>query len=369
MDSNCLLISTRKGLFVATRAAGGVPTWQLDGPHFAGEPVSFTLVDPRDGRWYAALRLGHFGIKLKMSADRGASWHDLTAPAFPKKPDSGPWADDTTPWSVDLIWSLAAGGADRPGELWAGCLPAGLFRSLDAGRGWQLIEPLWFNEKRRDWFGGGYDHAGIHSIIVDPRDSRHLTVAISSGGIWESHDDAASWNLIGHGQVADFMPEGARDDPNVQDPHRLDPCAAQPEVMWVQHHCGIFRSIDGGHRFEQLTPPAGYPFGFAVAADPHNPLRAWFVPATSDSRRYAVDGALCVMRTDDGGQTFELFRAGLPQRQAWQLVYRHALAVDATGRTLAMASTTGTVWTSDDAGEHWQTLDGQLPPVAAVSWA
>lgn len=365
--SATLLMSTRKGLFVADRG-GASAAWRVSGPHFAGEPVTYALVDARDGHWYCALRLGHFGVKLKCSVDRGHSWQDLTAPAFPPKPASGPWASDQTPWSVDLIWTLAAGGADRPDVLWAGCLPAGLFRSNDAGRSWQLIEPLWLNEKRLGWFGGGYDHAAIHSIVVDPRDSRHVTVAISCGGIWESRDDGASWALIGRGQVATYVPEGAAQDLNTQDPHRFDTCPSSPDVAWVQHHCGVFRSVNGGHDFDQLCPPTGYDFGFAVAADPLNPLRAWFVPAVSDAKRYAVDAALCVMRTDDGGRTFQFFRAGLPQKQAWQLVYRHALIVDATGRSLAMASTTGAVWTSDDAGEHWQALEGQFPPVAALAW-
>ena len=96
------------------------------------------------------------------------------------------------------------------------------------------------------------------------------------------------------------------------------------------------------------------------------------VPAVSDANRYAIDGAMCVCRTDDGGQTWQQFRSGLPQHHAYHLVYRHGLALaPATGgeRTLAMASTTGGVWISDDAGEAWSTLDASLPPVAAVTWA
>lgn len=363
-----LLLSTRKGLFVAQRGGASAAAWRITGPHFAGEPVTFTYVDPRSGHWYSALRLGHFGVKLKRSPDRGASWQDLAAPALPAKPSSGPWAADPTPWSVDLVWTVTAGGADRPGVLWAGCLPAGLFRSADDGQSWQLIESLWFNEQRLGWFGGGYDHAAIHSIVVDPRDSSHITVAISCGGIWDSRDDGATWTLIGRGQIATYVPEGASQDLNTQDPHRLDICAARPDVVWVQHHCGVFRSVNGALDFEPLQPPAGYDFGFAVAADPTNPERAWFVPADSDAKRYAIDGALCVMRTDDGGRSFRLFRAGLPQQQAWQLVYRHALVVDSEGQSLAMASTTGSVWTSDDAGEHWQVLEGLFPPVAALAW-
>lgn len=125
-----LWIGTRKGLFIAHRGDSG---WRLGKPHFAGEPVTQVLVDPYDGAWYAALRLGHFGIKLRKSLDRGASWQEMAAPAFPPKPTEGPWKDDATPWTVDQVWALEA---SPDGRLWAGCLPAGLFSSRDGGASW-----------------------------------------------------------------------------------------------------------------------------------------------------------------------------------------------------------------------------------------
>jgi photosystem II stability/assembly factor-like uncharacterized protein len=79
--------------------------------------------------------------------------------------------------------------------------------------------------------------------------------------------------------------------------------------------------------------------------------------------------ALCVTRTRDGGQSFEVLREGLPQTDCFDLVYRHALAVADDGSTLAMASTTGGVWTSDNAGEEWTQLEMRLPPVYSVRFA
>ena len=155
-------------------------------------------------------------------------------------------------------------GAD--GRLWAGCLPAGLFTSTDGGAGWQLVESLWLRPERREWFGGGYDHAGIHSILVDPRDASHITVAISCGGVWQTRDGGASWTNTSAGMVADFMPPERREDPNIQDPHRIVQCLAHPDVLWCQHHGGIFRSIDGGHSWEATARPQPSGFGFAVAA-------------------------------------------------------------------------------------------------------
>ncbi|APW36558.1 sialidase [Rhodoferax koreense] len=361
-----LLVATRKGL-LTVRQDGNA--WSIDALFFPGEPVSQVLADPRDGAWYAALRLGHFGVKLHKSLDRGASWTEIAAPAFPPKPDSGPLADDPTPWSVDMVWSLAAGGADEPGTLWAGCLPAGLFKSEDGGTSWVLNEALWQQPGRRQWMGGGYDQAGMHSVVVDPRDARHITVAISCGGVWQTRDGGASWVLSAAGMRADYMPADSADDQNAQDPHRMVQCAAAPDHLWVQHHCGIYRSTDGARSWQAIAAPVPSGFGFAVACDPRDPDRAWFVPAKVDACRIPVDGRMVVTRTDDGGKTFRAFGAGLPQQHAFQLVYRHALEVAADGRTLAMASTTGGLWLSGDAGEHWHCVSNDLAPVAALAFA
>jgi hypothetical protein len=363
MQMHTLLIGTRKGLVVVR---GQQDDWRIESLHFAGEPVTQVLADPRDGAWYGALRLGHFGVKLHKSLDRGAHWQEVAAPAFPPKPTEGPWADDPTPWSVDLVWELAAGGADAPGELWAGCIPAGLFRSRDGGASWQLVSSLWEQPGRREWFGGGYDHAGVHSVLVDPRDARHLTVAISCGGVWQSFDAGAHWALTARGMHADFMPEERTEDGNIQDPHCMVQCAAAPDVMWVQHHCGIYRSTDGAQHWQPIAAPAPSGFSFAVACDPSNPQRAWFAPAQADAMRIPVDGRMVVTRTDDGGASFQAFGDGLPQSHAFHLVYRHGLAVAPDGRTLAMASTTGGLWVSSDAGERWVCVSRDLAPVAVV---
>ncbi|HJZ54012.1 MAG TPA: hypothetical protein VKE74_03600, partial [Gemmataceae bacterium] len=67
--------------------------------------------------------------------------------------------------------------------------------------------------------------------------------------------------------------------------------------------------------------------------------------------------------------TFEVLRDGLPQEHCYDLVYRHALAIDETGRRLAIGSTTGGLWVSEDGGDHWQAPPVRLPPVHAVRFA
>jgi hypothetical protein len=63
------------------------------------------------------------------------------------------------------------------------------------------------------------------------------------------------------------------------------------------------------------------------------------------------EGKLVVTRTRDGGKSFEVLSKGLPQSHAYDVVYRHALALDATGERLAFGSTTGGLWVSEDQGD------------------
>ena len=66
--SDTLYAATRKGLFTLEPANG---SWRSRGLAFTGEPVTALLPDGRDGTLYAALNLGHFGIKLHRSDDDG----------------------------------------------------------------------------------------------------------------------------------------------------------------------------------------------------------------------------------------------------------------------------------------------------------
>lgn len=357
--SDILHVATRKGLVSFERAASG---WTASPPAFIGQPVSAILADARDGALYAALRLGHFGVKLHRSDDAGATWREIAAPAFP----SLETPDDKAP-AVDMIWTLVASGADRPGTLWAGTTPGGLFKSTDRGESWSLVESLWNRPERADWMGGGYDLPGIHSVLVDPRDSKSLTVGVSTGGVWRSADGGATWRLTGKGLRAEYMPPDMAFDLKVQDVHRLSACAAAPDTVWCQHHNGMFRSTDGGETFTEIKDVKPAVFGFAVGAHPTDPQTAWFVPAVKDELRIPVDCKLVVTKTTDGGKTFAAHADGLPE-VSYDLIYRHCLDVNGDGTRIAVGSTTGNLWVSDDAGRRWSQIHGHLSPIAAVAF-
>ena len=152
-------------------------------------------------------------------------------------------------WSTARIWTLEAGGHDEPGVIWSGTLPGGLFRSTDRGQSWEMIRALWDHPKRKQWMGGGADLPGIHSICVDPHNSRRVWAAVSTGGIWFTEDAGASWAQRGEGMRAEHVP---------------------PELVWVAEVESGFnrdaRSPVGAAGLFQLMPATAAQFGARALA-------------------------------------------------------------------------------------------------------
>jgi hypothetical protein len=368
--SNRIYVGTRKGLFTVDRSGtrAGSP-WTISRTAFMGDHVSMVLPDTRDGSAYTALYHGHFGSKLHRSVDEGNTWVECSVPVYPQPPvgveDKDQWGK-AVPWKLERIWALEAGAAKESGVLWCGTIPGGLFRSTDRGSSWTLVESLWNDPKRKEWFGGGADLPGIHSICVDPRDRRRVCVGVSCGGAWLTTDAGKNWQCRADGMWAAYMPPERKYDPNIQDPHRIVQCAAKPDCYWAQHHNGVFRSTDGAVSWQEATGIAPSSFGFAVAVHPRDPQVAWFVPGINDEKRIPVDGQVVVTRTRNGGTSFEVLRKGLPQEHAYDIAFRHGMDIDETGDRLAFGSTTGSLWVSEDQGDSWQTIATNLPPVYCV---
>ncbi|MCZ7645425.1 MAG: glycosyl hydrolase [Planctomycetota bacterium] len=351
-----LILGTRKGTLVLKREGGAFKPMRAS---HSGIPVPYACVDPRTGTLWATLDHGHWGSKLQRSENGGESWEELTPPAYPEDEELA----DGTAATLKYLWVLGPGGAGEPKRLYLGTEPGGLFVSDDGGESWELNRGLWEHPSRKQWFGGGRDNPGIHSILVDPRDHRRVLVGISCAGVFETADGGATWKPANRGCTADFLPDPTSEVG--QDPHFVAGCASAPDVLWQQNHCGIFRSTDGAKNWTKVSQAGGPAhFGFAVAVDAKNPETAWVVPAQADEVRIAVGGALCVCRSDDGGKSWQAFRKGLPQEQAYDVTFRHAL--DVSGDALAFGTTTGNVYVSFDRGASWTCLGNNFPPVYSV---
>ena len=114
-------------------------------------------------------------------------------------------------------------------------------------------------------------------------------VGVSCGGAWRT--DGRWRDVAGRGaRHAGQLPAartGRRSRHPGPAPHRSR-CADEPDVLWCQHHCGIFRTTDNGDKWVEIEQAGPSTFGFAVAAHPHDPLDR--VVRAGDQRRGARAG-------------------------------------------------------------------------------
>lgn len=354
-----MILGTRKGLVTFRKSKSG--KWKFDNVSFLGEPVSLAYVDKKSGNWWACLDHGHWGVKLHKSIDQGRNWIKVEAPKYPE----GMVIKGDTPASTRYLWSMTNGG-NASDRLYIGTEPGGLFQSDDGGESFHLIDSLWNHPSREEkWFGGGRDHPGIHSIIVDPRNSDHIYVGISVAGVFESVNGGKTWEPKNKGLTADFLPDPFAEVG--QDPHLLVACESNPDYLWQQNHCGIFKSENAGELWEDVSEKKGPAyFGFAIAVDSNDPQIAWVVPGVSDQTRVAVDRSLCVCRTIDGGSTWQKLNKGLPKDSSFDITYRHALDIDMD--VVAFGTTTGNLYLSNNKGDDWETISNNLPMVYSLDF-
>jgi hypothetical protein len=356
-----LLIGTSKGLVVAEVAN---ETFVMKSVHFQGMPVSMIYVDDRTNTWWAGLSHRHWGEKLHFSDDEGKTWHEAGLPSYANK-----FYKPGKPAVLKKIWIMQHAGHDRPGCLWVGTEPGGLFYSFDNGKSFQLTESLWAHPSRLDdsqWFGAGKDYPFIHTIVVDPRDSSHVYVAVSCAGVFETRDNGKTWLAKNKGLIAAYLPNPK---PEVgHDPHRMLQCQSNPDVIWQQNHCGIFRTVDAGESWNDVSGQHGFPkYGFALAIDENDPDCAWVIPAQSDERRIPVDLKLTVCSTTDGGKSWRSNNEGLPTSFAFDLVLRQGFVRH--GTTMAFGTNNGNLFLSKNDGQSWHQASANLASVHCLAWA
>lgn len=388
-EAKSIWVGTRKGTFRVTRTVAG---WVPELVGHVGGGVNYVARDPYTGRLWALLGFGHWGAKLSFSDDDGATWSDSANPVvYPpgarfyaqdmyEDPDSDEGVGFSTvlrPATLAKLWVIAFGPG---GRVALGTIPGGLFLSDDGGESFALNLPLWNHPSRggdlfagegsgdTKWFGtpaseGGVFAPGIHSIWIDPQDPGHMLVAVSTAGVIETLDGGQSWRSRNAGMAMDHDP-----DPHAEwghDPHFVQPCEGDPRHVWQQNHVGVFYSDDGASSWRCVSKPEqGVRFGFPIATDPKDGKVAWVVPGRGDHARIALESGLCVARTDDGGQSWRTLSEGLPQTQAYDVVYRHAL--DHRDDVVAFGSTTGNLYVSEDRGERWVAVAHNLPPIYSV---
>jgi photosystem II stability/assembly factor-like uncharacterized protein len=272
---------------------------------------------------------------------------------------------------------LTPAHANEPDVWYAGTSPQGLFRSEDGGVTWNEVYDLEGDPRFRGFIGdeqGGTPNGPkMHSIIVDPRDPKHLYFGMSSGGVHETRDGGAHWAPLVDGMevVEGFDPKNL----TFHDPHCVRMCPSNPDRLYQQNHCGIYRIDRPGtvwKRIGKTMPKKIGDVGFGIVVHPRDDNRAWVLPMDGQTvwPRTSVEGKPCVYETQDGGKSWIRQDKGLPRDQAWWTVKRQAFAGDGRNPVgLYFGTTSGELWSSASEGRSWSLIARNLPEIYAVESA
>lgn len=367
-----LLVGTRKGAWIY-RSDASRRAWTVDGPHFLGAIVNHLVLDPRDGKtMLMAASTGHLGPTIFRSTDGGATWAEAKRPpAFPKVGPQGAGGEPAR--AVDHSFWVEPGHASEPGVWWAGTSPPGLFVSRDGGETWDGVTGFNDNPKYWDWCpadGGTPDGALLNQIVIDPRDAAHMYIATSTGGVFESLDRGASWAPLNRNVEASFFPDPYPEFG--QDAHYIALAPTDPDRLWQQNHCGIYRldrPSDVWERIGKAMPEEIGDIGFTIVPHLRDADTAWVFPmdGTEVWPRVSPGGRPAVYRTRDAGASWERQDVGFPSEQGWFTVKRQAFCADAGDPVgLYLGTTGGEIWMSDDEGASWRCIARHLPEIYSV---
>ncbi|MDR3574152.1 MAG: hypothetical protein P4L50_09830 [Anaerolineaceae bacterium] len=374
-----VMVGTPKGGFIFSSTQDR-KHWSKSELMFKGWNLMHMQIDRRDRRLHAAV--GHFvyGATTHYSDDLGRTWTqakkspEFSRPSKSGRPHgtaeeafSGQPAPETTE-QVIKVWNITPGRDNEPDVLYAGVQPAALFKSIDRGETWSLIEGLYDNPQRGQW-NPGAGGLCLHSIVLDPQEKDRMYVAVSSAGTYRTDDGGRTWQPRNKNVRADFMGEHTYPEFG-QCVHKLAMHPDRPDVLFQQNHCGVYRSDNNADDWidigDEKLPSR---FGFPVAIHPHDPQTIYIALEESDEFRMSVGGQFAVWRSRDDGHSWARLTDGLPQC-AHLVVLREAMATDPLDQAGIYAGTsTGQLFYSRNEGDSWELLADYLPPIQSVETA
>jgi BNR/Asp-box repeat len=351
-DDTVLTIGTIKGLFLAF-SDGGRENWRLEGPYFEGRQVYSAAFDGAKERIWASATSMHWGAELFHSDDMGKSWSAPEQPLIQFPEDSGE--------SLDNIWQIMPSG---DGTIYAGVQPACLFVSHDDGESWKPQDGFYNHPHRKQFMPGGGGLC-LHTIIQNSADPKMMWVAVSTGGVYRTDDGGETWNPKNKGIRAPFLPDPFPEFG--QCVHKVAQHPKKANVLYLQHHWGVYRSEDFGDSWQDIGKELPSDFGFAMAVSPVEPFNLYVLPLKSDGFRVCPDGKLAVYRTSDSFEGWECLDNGLPSENCFETILRDGMAVDSNETTgIYFGTRNGKIWGSNNAGGEWKLLFDSLPAVLNV---
>jgi len=234
--------------------------------------------------------------------------------------------------------------------------------------------------KREKWDVSGPHFAGweLFHVKGSPVDPNRLYASQSSSWFGQtmqrSDDGGQTWTAVGNKFVYDGIPGTHQWYDGTQHPWEfarvwhLEPSLTDPDTVYAGvEDAALFRSTDGGQNWEELSglrkhttgpswqPGAGGLCLHTIVLDPSNPQRI-----------YIAISAAGAFRTDDGGTTWKPINRGLrseyipdPHAEVGHCVHRIAMHPSRPG--VLFMQKHWDVMRSDDAGDSWREVSGNLP--------
>ena len=232
--------------------------------------------------------------------------------------------------------------------------------------------------KRQQWDVSGPHFAGweIYHMKGSPADPNRLYASQSSGWFGQltqrSSDGGKTWEPVGN----KFVYEGDIGTHQWYDgkPHpwefkrvwHLEPSLSDPDTVYAGvEDAALFRSTDGGQNWQELPGLRGHGTGSQWAPGAGG-MCLHSILLDSDGRIFIAISAAGAFRSDDGGQTWKPINRGLysmflpdPSADVGHCV--HHMARHKSRPNVLFMQKHWNVMRSDDAGDCWQDVSGNLP--------
>jgi len=331
-----LVVATATGIAVLDRTSPGAD-WRLT--HTALEDRHFSTMTALPG--HPGLFAGTHGDGIFYSGDGGLTW---------ERRDAGV--------SIRNIYSLGAVARDGGIVVYAGTEPASLFRSVDLGKSWQELAGIRQVPGTEAWtFPAPPRIAHTKMLAFDPRDPDRFYAAIEQGAFLKTEDGGETWR--------EFSGYSRDDDRAYRDVHQIMLVPSRPETVYMTTGVGLYRSDDGGRNWQRLTGAEfrlAYPDHIVISPDE---TTLFMSGAATDPGvwRTSHDAGSAVVRSRDGGRSWELLRHGMPET-APSAIEAMSLAAWPGGFGLFVGNTDGAVYASEDGGDSWTKIADGLGPVS-----
>lgn len=376
-----VFVSTSKGGFIFSSDSKR-HTWQMSDIQFKSWNVMHMQMDSRDNRLHAAVNHFVYGPTTHYSDDLGRTWTQAKqVPAITRASKSGRPSGTVdeefrsaagenvkeNPEKMIKVWNITPGRASEPNVLYAGAQPATLFISRDRGETWAMNEHF-FDQPQRGLWSPGNGGLCLHTILLDPTDLNRMYIAVSAAGCYRTDDGGITWSPHNKNVRADFHPNKFPEFG--QCVHKMVMHPSNPNVLYQQNHCGVYRSDNAGADWIDIGDgklPSR--FGFPIAVHPTDPRTIYIALEESDEYRMSVDGKFSVWRSRDAGDSWQRMTKGLPEK-AHLVVLRDAMATDTfEDAGIYVGTNTGQLFYSRDSGENWELMADFLPPIHSVETA